>query len=102
MPLIKTKVDRNSDDFAANLAVNAALARDLAELSATVMLGGSERSRERHVKRGKLLPRDRVRMLLDDGSPFLEIGQLAAWQVSRQASVLSALPSSHSSTPVCT
>ena len=81
MPLIKTKVDRSSDDFAANLAVNAALARDLAELSATVMLGGSERSRERHVKRGKLLPRDRVRMLLDDGSPFLEIGQLAAWQV---------------------
>lgn len=81
MPLIKTKVDRNSDDFAANLAVNEALARDLAELSARVMLGGNERSRERHVLRGKLLPRDRIRMLLDDESPFLEIGQLAALQV---------------------
>ena len=81
MPLIRSKVDRNSDDFAANLAVNQALARDLAELSAQVMLGGSERSRERHVLRGKLLPRDRIRMLLDDDSPFLEVGQLAAWQV---------------------
>jgi 3-methylcrotonyl-CoA carboxylase beta subunit len=81
MPLIRSKVDRNSDDFAANLAVNQALARDLAELSAQVMLGGSERSRERHVLRGKLLPRDRIRMLLDDDSPFLEVGQLAAWRV---------------------
>jgi 3-methylcrotonyl-CoA carboxylase beta subunit len=81
MPLIKSKVDRNSDDFAANMAVNEALARDLGELSANVMQGGTERSRERHVLRGKLLPRDRVRMLLDDDSPFLEIGQLAAWQV---------------------
>jgi 3-methylcrotonyl-CoA carboxylase beta subunit len=61
--------------------VNQALARDLAELSAQVMLGGSERSRERHVLRGKLLPRDRIRMLLDDDSPFLEVGQLAAWRV---------------------
>jgi acetyl-CoA carboxylase carboxyltransferase component len=41
-------------------------------------LGGSESSRERHVSRGKLLPRDRVEHLLDPGSPFLEIGQLAA------------------------
>ena len=81
MPLIKTKVDRNSDDFAANFAVNQALSRDLAELSAQVTLGGSEQSRERHVKRGKLLPRDRIRLLLDDDSPFLEVGQLAAWQV---------------------
>src|SRR5210317_307531 len=81
MPLIKSKVDRNSDDFAANFAVNQALARDLVELSAQVIQGGTERSRERHVLRGKLLPRNRIRMLLDEGSPFLEIGQLAAWQV---------------------
>ena len=45
------------------------------------MQGGSERSRERHLQRGKLLPRDRVRVLLDDESPFLEIGQLAALDV---------------------
>ena len=81
MPLIKTKVDRESDDFAANAEVNVALARDLAALSEQVVLGGSERSRERHVKRGKLLPRDRIRTLLDEDSPFLEIGQLAAWDV---------------------
>ena len=81
MPLIKSKVDRNSDDFAANLAVNQTLARDLGELSAQVVQGGTERSRERHVLRGKLLPRDRIRMLLDEDSPFLEIGQLAAWRV---------------------
>jgi 3-methylcrotonyl-CoA carboxylase beta subunit len=41
-------------------------------------LGGPERSRERHTARGKLLPRERVERLLDPGSPFLEIGQLAA------------------------
>jgi len=81
MPLIKTKVDRNSEDFAANLAANRALASDLQALSEQVMQGGSERSRERHLQRGKLLPRDRVRVLLDDESPFLEIGQLAALDV---------------------
>jgi 3-methylcrotonyl-CoA carboxylase beta subunit len=81
MPRIKTKVDRNSDDFAANMEVNLGLARDLAAVSEQVLAGGSKRSRERHVKRGKLLPRDRIRMLLDEGSPFLEIGLLAAWQV---------------------
>ena len=81
MPLIRSKVDRNSDDFAANFAVNQALALELEALREQVTQGGSERSRERHVQRGKLLPRDRVRMLLDTDSPFLEIGQLAAWQV---------------------
>ncbi|MGV0745874.1 carboxyl transferase domain-containing protein [Mycolicibacterium sp. XJ870] len=45
---------------------------------ATASLGGSERARERHVSRGKLLPRDRVDGLLDPGSPFLEIAPLAA------------------------
>jgi len=81
MPVIKTKVDRNSDDFAANMEVNLTLARDLAAVSEQVRVGGPERSRERHEKRGKLLPRDRVRILLDEGSPFLEVGQLAALQV---------------------
>ncbi len=81
MPLIRSKVDRNSADFAANFAANQALALELEALSEQVMQGGSERSRERHVQRGKLLPRDRVRALLDTDSPFLEIGQLAAWQV---------------------
>ncbi|BBX86969.1 carboxyl transferase domain-containing protein [Mycolicibacterium aubagnense] len=55
-----------------------ALVADLKDRLATAALGGSERSRERHVGRGKLLPRDRVNGLLDPGSPFLEIAPLAA------------------------
>ena len=45
----------------------------------TIAAGGSEKSRERHVSRGKLLPRDRIENLIDAGTPFLEIGQFAAW-----------------------
>jgi len=77
MPLIKTKVDRSSTDFEQNRAANLALPNELKDISETVQLGGSERSRERHIKRGKLLPRVRIETLLDDDSPFLEIGQLA-------------------------
>jgi 3-methylcrotonyl-CoA carboxylase beta subunit len=55
------------------------LVAELRERLASVREGGSEASRERHVGRGKLLPRDRVDRLLDPGSPFLEIAPLAAW-----------------------
>jgi len=55
-----------------------ALVDQLRTKLATAALGGSERSRERHVSRGKLLPRDRVDGLLDPGSPFLELAPLAA------------------------
>ena len=78
MPLIKTKVDRASPDFEQNMAANQALAADLKKISETIQLGGSEKSRERHLSRGKLLPRDRIRTLVDEESAFLEIGQLAA------------------------
>jgi len=54
------------------------LVEQLRERLATTALGGSEKSRERHVSRGKLLPRDRVDELLDEGSPFIEIAPLAA------------------------
>ena len=81
MPLIKTKVDRNSEDFEKNREANYALARDLHALSERVLRGGPERSRERHLARGKLLPRDRIRTLLDEDSPFLEIGRFAAHEV---------------------
>ncbi len=57
---------------------HAALVGELRERLATAALGGNEKSRERHVSRGKLLPRDRVDALLDPGSPFLEIAPLAA------------------------
>ena len=70
----------NSEDPAtqARTAHNRALKDELWTRVAESALGGNEKSRERHTSRGKLLPRDRVERLLDPGSPFLEIGQLAA------------------------
>ena len=81
MPRIETKVDRESEDFANNKQANESLAEALRELSAYVKTGGSARSRERHLSRGKLLPRDRIASLLDDDSPFLEVALLAAHEV---------------------
>ena len=78
MTILSTLIDTKSDTFAANAAHNAALAEELADKVAAVSLGGGERHRERHVARGKLLPRDRVHRLLDPLAPFLEVGQLAA------------------------
>jgi len=77
-PRIETKVATDSDEFRARAARNRALAEKLRADVAEAARGGNEKSRERHVSRGKLLPRDRVERLLDPGSPFLEIGQLAA------------------------
>src|SRR5688500_4342632 len=77
-PRIDTKVSVDSDEFRARAAHNRALAEKLRADVAQAALGGTEKSRERHTSRGKLLPRDRVERLLDPGSPFLEIGQLAA------------------------
>ena len=77
-PVLDTKIDANSDGFRANATHNRALAEDLRTRVAQAVLGGGEKSRERHTARNKLLPRDRVERLLDPGSPFLEIGQLAA------------------------
>src|ERR1700691_5721875 len=78
MTVIERVIDRRSPGFQANAEAMAALVADLRGLADTVCLGGGKASRDRHVSRGKLLPRDRVQALLDPGSPFLEIGQLAA------------------------
>jgi len=78
MPVIESKIDRNSDEFKENSAHNAALADDLRSVSEQIVTGGSARAREKHLVRGKLLPRDRIATLTDDDAPFLEIGQLAA------------------------
>jgi len=77
-PTLTTKLDREAPDAKARFDHNKALAQQLRADVAKAALGGAERSRERHVSRGKLLPRDRVERLLDPGSPFLEVGQLAA------------------------
>ena len=81
MPRLETKINRDSDEFRQNAEANVGLAEDLRTLSEQICTGGSARSRERHLKRGKLLPRDRISTLIDEDSPFLELGQLAAWQV---------------------
>ncbi len=78
MTLLASKIDENGDTFRAYTAHNRRLAEELRAKVAETALGGNEKSRERHVSRGKLLPRERVERLLDPGSPFLEIGQLAA------------------------
>ncbi len=78
MPVIPTSADLASEAAAQNRAAWADLRGQLQERRAAAAAGGPPRSRERHVARGKLLPRDRVLRLLDPGSPFLEIGGLAA------------------------
>src|SRR3990170_443825 len=80
-PRIDTKVSLDSEEFRARAAHNRALAEKLRADVSRAALGGTEKHRERHVSRGKLLPRERVERLLDPGSPFLEIGQLAAFDL---------------------
>ncbi len=77
-PTLDTKIITDSDAYCTNAAHNIALRDTLWERVAQAAKGGSEGSRKRHVDRGKLLPRERAERLLDPGSPFLEIGQLAA------------------------
>ena len=78
MPVIRSNLSTRSEEFKKNSERMRGLVTDLREKVSKVALGGDEKSRERHVARGKLLPRERVRTLLDPGSPFLEVGQLAA------------------------
>jgi 3-methylcrotonyl-CoA carboxylase beta subunit len=75
---IATKVDAASPEFRANEAAMRALVAELQERRATAAEGGPARARERHLARGKLLPRERVMTLIDPGAPFLELSPLAA------------------------
>jgi len=79
MSVIKSQINPRSAEFRANAERITGLVRDLKEKVAIVTQGGDAAAREKHLARGKLLPRDRVRTLLDPGSPFVEVGQLAAW-----------------------
>jgi 3-methylcrotonyl-CoA carboxylase beta subunit len=78
MPVIKSAVATRSPEFKANTAAMTALVDDLHRQVEKVRDGGGKAAREKHLSRGKLLPRERIRTMLDLGSPFLEIGQLAA------------------------
>ncbi|HTV71195.1 MAG TPA: carboxyl transferase domain-containing protein [Rhizobiaceae bacterium] len=81
MPTLASQISPASDQFRANAERMRSLVADIRDKAATVEKGGSDDARERHVSRGKLLPRDRLAQLIDPGSPFLEIGQFAAWNM---------------------
>ena len=76
---IQSQIDTRSAEYQRNYAYNAALVQQLAERQAAVRAGGSERAIKRHVEAGKLLPRERIELLLDPGTPFLELSPLAAF-----------------------
>ncbi len=78
MPAIRSRLDTGSPEFRANAAHHRALAEDLRRAVAKVAEGGGPEAQKKHTARGKLLPRERVRALLDPGTPFLELSQLAA------------------------
>ncbi len=81
MPVIDSTLDLRSDAAASNAAAMRALVGELRERADRVREGGGLPAREKHLARGKLLPRDRIRALIDPGSPFLELGQFAAWDM---------------------
>jgi 3-methylcrotonyl-CoA carboxylase beta subunit len=78
MPAIKSQIDPRSEDFRRNAEAMRKAVDDLATQMANVAEGGGAKAREKHTARGKLLPRERIRALLDPGSPFLELSPLAA------------------------
>ena len=81
MSILKTSVNTRSKEFQQYDDSMRALVGDLREKIARVSAGGSEKARDKHLSRGKLLPRERIRNLLDPGTPFLELSQLAAWDM---------------------
>ncbi len=79
MAILTSSIDTGAAEFASHAERMRALTAELQARRAQAAKGGSEKSRERHVARGKLLPRDRVMNLLDPGAPFLELSPLAAY-----------------------
>ena len=78
MPVLETQLNARSAEFQGNAAALRAVVEDLKAKLAQAALGGGDAARAKHTARGKLLPRDRVQMLLDPGTPFLELSPLAA------------------------
>ena len=92
MTMLETKLNVRSDDFKANTAAMQLLVDDLRARVACIAQGGGDAARAKHVARGKLLPRDRVQMLLDPGTPFLEFSQMAAYGMYVEANGNDAAP----------
>ncbi|MDQ5916039.1 MAG: 3-methylcrotonyl-CoA carboxylase beta subunit, partial [Pseudomonadota bacterium] len=78
MTILKTQLNARSADFQSNVAAMQSVVDDLRSTVDKIALGGPEAARQKHLARGKLLPRERVAGLLDPGTPFLEVSQLAA------------------------
>ncbi len=81
MPVIESKLNTRSPEFASNASAMQALVDDLRAHCERIAQGGGEAARQKHLARGKLLPRERVNQLLDPGTPFLEFSQLAAFDM---------------------
>jgi len=81
MPVIKTKLNPKSKEFLANSETMQSLVDDLIDKMSVIAEGGGKERQDKHTGRGKLLPRERVRQLLDVGSPFLELSQFAAFDM---------------------
>ena len=81
MSIIKSSINARSEEFKSNHDHMTKLVDDLRDKMAVISQGGGKERNEKHVSRGKLLPRDRVRKLLDVGSPFLELSQFAAYDM---------------------
>ncbi len=81
MTILETRLNPRSPEFKANADAMSAQAADLKAKITQVAAGGGAEARAKHTARGKLLPRDRVQLLLDPGTPFLELSQLAAWDM---------------------
>ncbi|MBL4866495.1 MAG: methylcrotonoyl-CoA carboxylase, partial [Pseudomonadales bacterium] len=81
MAVIKSQINTNSESFRTNAEAMQIIEQDLQDKVATIVQGGGVKSQERHLSRGKLLPRARIKLLLDEGSPFLEFSQFAAYKV---------------------
>jgi 3-methylcrotonyl-CoA carboxylase beta subunit len=81
MPSLISKINVKSQDFADNAAYMQRQVDDLKSKIAQIKQGGGDKANQRHLERGKLLPRERINQLLDPGSAFLELSQLAAYEV---------------------
>ncbi|AIY44016.1 Methylcrotonyl-CoA carboxylase carboxyl transferase subunit [Collimonas arenae] len=92
MPQLESKLNPRSEEFQQNASALNLLVDDLRQKVAQIAEGGGEAARNKHVARGKLLPRDRVQMLLDPGTPFMEFSQLAAYHVYKDKDGSDAAP----------
>jgi len=93
MAIIESKLNARSEDFRLNAEAMQRVVDDLKQKIAKIAEGGGPEARQKHLNRGKLLPRDRVQMLLDPGTPFLEFSQLAAYGMYQEKNGQDAAPS---------